>query len=493
MAKKSILKISLWVIFAALIFIGYFFSGHQAKKYHLDYIPSNSNGIILIDVKEIGKEFYHLIKKNPSELLKLSSEYEVKSIQEPGFDPLSKIALYTEVYKGNILFGIILPEANADSFFKTFNLKNEEEYIHSMGTEKICIYKKNNAFAFIQNKVGFFVKMIHQEKPLNTAFVMNYFNFLNEDQKNLKSTNANSLKSIKKSKDHLAFWTNPSGFRLFSLNKLFKAMSTSVNFTKGKLTLKIDADLFENHSFTETNNAIKELKEFEIAKLSANVNQQLIKSLVQDYMPSIINNCLNDWNGEFYLSIIGFRNENVLLNDGTNISKEFNIPEIAAAFKLDNVANIKSAIINDSAFIKIENGYSFKLKKFNNEKCFLYFKDDHLLFSTKQIANNKYTVAFNTFHFKIDFKKLIENYPSKSISHRFILNMLQEKVQLNELNLKYNGKTDNTIHLNGNFYFGDKDQHKLVEFLEDIKNIPFKDLLSTLTSSSELIVPPNKK
>ena len=270
-------------------------------------------------------------------------------------------------------------------------------------------------------------------------------------------------------------------------------MSTSVNFTKGKLTLKIDADLFENHSFTETNNAIKELKEFEIAKLSANVNQQLIKSLVQDYMPSIINNCLNDWNGEFYLSIIGFRNENVLLNDGTNISKEFNIPEIAAAFKLDNVANIKSAIINDSAFIKIENGYSFKLKKFNNEKCFLYFKDDHLLFSTKQIANNKYTVAFNTFHFKIDFKKLIENYPSKSISHRFILNMLQEKIQLNELNLKYNGKTDNTIHLDGNFYFGDKDQHKLVEFLEDIKNIPFKDLLSTLTSSSELIVPPNKK
>ena len=90
-----------------------------------------------------------------------------------------------------------------------------------MGTEKICIYKKNNAFAFIQNKVGFFVKMIHQEKPLNTAFVMNYFNFLNEDQKNLKSTSANSLESIKKSKDHLAFGpTHPDLDYLASTNYL---------------------------------------------------------------------------------------------------------------------------------------------------------------------------------------------------------------------------------------------------------------------------------
>ena len=134
-------------------------------KYHLKLIPSNSNGIIIIDVKEIIQEYYTLFKKDPSELLKLTTDQEINSIQNPGFNPLSIIVIYTEVYNDNILLGLIMPDAEHGHFFKTFNLKNETALIDNTRNKHICVYQQNNAFAFIQNNVGFFIKVINQKKP----------------------------------------------------------------------------------------------------------------------------------------------------------------------------------------------------------------------------------------------------------------------------------------------------------------------------------------
>ena len=493
MSQKNIIKSILWTLFVALLLLGYIFSGIDAKKYHLKLIPSNSNGIIIIDVKEIIQEYYTLFKKDPSELLKLTTDQEINSIQNPGFNPLSKIVIYTEVYNDNILLGLIIPDAEHGHFFKTFNLKNETTLIDNTRNKHICVYQQNNAFAFIQKNVGFFIKVIHQKKPLDSAFANSYYNYLLADQKNRTVRKNNALDNIKNSKDHLAIWSNSSGFRILSLNKLFAAISTSINFEKGKLALKIDADLFDNHSFTETNNEITKLKEFELAKLSANVNQQLIESLVNEYMPLSIKSCLNEWSGEFYLSILGFRNKDVLYNDSTNISKEFNIPDIAMAFKLNNIDQLKRSILEDSTIHPIENGCYFWLKNFINEKCYLYFNDDHLLFSSTPLKNEKLSITFNTFHLNVDLERLIENYPPKDFLQKTIVSLIQQKAQFKELNIKYKGRTENTIQLDGDFYLGEEEQHKLLEFLEDIKSVPFKDLLSTFTSSSRLIVPPIKK
>ena len=493
MSKKNIIKSIIWALFITFLFLGYLLSGIESKKYHLNHIPSKSNGVIIIDIKEIAKEYYRLFKRKPSELLKLSTGQEIESIQNPGFNPFSKIVAYTEIFNGNILFGLIMPDADPDYFFKTFNLKNETELIFPDESNHLCYYKKNNAFAFIQNNVGFFIKVIHQEKPVNINYAKSYYDFLLADKKKRSTYKNNALDKMKNNKEHLSIWTNSSGFRVLSLNKLFSAMSTSINFKKGKLSLNVDADLSKDHSFIETSNQLTELKEIEVAKLSANVNQQLIKSLVSKYMPKKIDRCLNDWGGGFYLSVIGFRDENVFLNDGTNISKEFNLPELAIGFELDNIDQIKASILNDSLFTRTENGCYFLLNNVKNEKCYLYFNNDHLLFSTLELTKQQLDISFNTFHLNIDFRKFFDLYPTKNIIQRTVLNLFQQQVQLKELNLKYNSRSKNTIHLVGDFFLGNPNQHKLIEFLQQIKSIPIKDVLSTFTSSSRLLVPPIKK
>ena len=126
MSKKNIIKSIIWALFITFLFLGYLLSGIESKKYHLNHIPSKSNGVIIIDIKEIAKEYYRLFKRKPSELLKLSTGQEIESIQNPGFNPFSKIVAYTEIFNGNILFGLIMPDADPDYFFKTFNLSSNK-------------------------------------------------------------------------------------------------------------------------------------------------------------------------------------------------------------------------------------------------------------------------------------------------------------------------------------------------------------------------------
>ena len=97
--------------------------------------------------------------------------------------------------------------------------------------------------------------------------------------------------------------------------------------------------------------------------------------------------------------------------------------------------------------------------------------------------------------FFISKKNNVEStlYPTKNIIQRTVLNLFQQQVQLKKLNLKYNSRSKNTIHLVGDFFLGNSNQHKLIEFLQQIKSIPIKDVLSTFTSSSRLLVPPIKK
>jgi len=270
-------------------------------------------------------------------------------------------------------------------------------------------------------------------------------------------------------------------------------MSTSVNFKKGKLELKINAELFKDHSFTETTNETTKLKSYELAKLSANVNPKLIRMQVKKYMPNSIDSCLRKWKGEFYLAIIGFREKDVYLKDSNHLSQEFQLPELAVAFKLKNMEQVKNSVLKDSAIIKSKYGYFFWIKDLINEKCYLYFKDDHLLISTKQIPIEKSEINFNTFYLKMDLEKLISSYPAKKLLQRSIINIIQQQAQLKELYLKYKGRSKNIIHIAGEFKLGAQNQHQLVQFLKKIKTVPVKDVISTFTSSSSLIVPSRKK
>jgi len=498
MSTKAIIKSVLWILFVILLILGYFYSGSNSKNYHLERIPQNANGVILIDLKEIAKEYYVLFKQNPEELLKLSKnrllkKTKIESIQNPGFNPFSKIVAYTEFFNANILFGIIVPEANPDHFFETFNLKNEADIVTSDKKANLCFYPKNNAFAFIDNKVGFFIKLIHQKNPIDIDYAENYHTYLINNKVNSSSSKINALNKIKNANDHISVWSNSAGFRLSNLNKLFSAMSTSINFKKGKLKLEIDADLYSNNSFTESSNILNDLKEYELAKFTTNINQELIKSVLSKHIPKKVESWLNEWNGEFYLSIIGFRNKDVLSIDTNNISKEINLPELAIGIQIDNINKFKNSIKDDSTFIQTEDGCYFWITDLLNEKCYLYFQNDYLLFSTIQLTKSKRSASFNTFHLNIDFEKLIESYPPKNIVQGALIKLFQQQIGLKEINLKYSGKTENTIHLNGSLIMGDSKKHKLVEFFEQIKAIPIKDVLSSFTSSSKLIVPPIKE
>ena len=90
MSTKAIIKSVLWILFVILLILGYFYSGSNSKNYHLERIPQNANGVILIDLKEIAKEYYVLFKHNPEELLKLSKnrllkKTKIESIQNKTF------------------------------------------------------------------------------------------------------------------------------------------------------------------------------------------------------------------------------------------------------------------------------------------------------------------------------------------------------------------------------------------------------------------------
>ena len=515
--KKKITWIT-GVLFIIVLFIGYYFSVRKSNTDHLNMIPSTANFVVLIDLKEIAKENYNILKQKPEELLKLTKKIFKKksltSIKNTGFNPLTKAVIYTEDFNGQSLIGLILPDVEEDHFFELFNLKNEKFKIESQSSSILCFYPINNAFAIILNGSGYFIKTVNREKETNIEFAENYSNHLIEDLK--KKQLNNSIQKIKNNKNHISIWANPNDLYSTSLNNLFSDLVANINFSKGIISFEIEAELINNNSFPEIKNTISDLNNNELARISTTINSSFIKQSLAPYFPSEVTNLINKCENGICLSVLGFNDQDVFFSDSTLFDREvnikellkeltnrlpneidvdyipdkdfklLNIPDIVIGFKTKNLIALEQLIKADSTFKSIKNGYSFSIPGLLDKKAdvykeklaFVYLHSDQLIISTKKIDLQYFSCAFNTFYLKINFDKLINEYPA-NIIQRMGFEFLKEDNEIkklsslfiHELEIKYTNRSNNKIFLEGHCSIGNDDEYIILELIKPLSNL----------------------
>ena len=99
MNKQQLIKWSFWPILVAVILIVYSYISAEAVNKHLNFIPAHAKAVVVVDSKYLAKDFFELLKFNPTKIDEVLSVEENNDVNElpaelPGIVPLEKMAFY---------------------------------------------------------------------------------------------------------------------------------------------------------------------------------------------------------------------------------------------------------------------------------------------------------------------------------------------------------------------------------------------------------------
>ena len=498
MNKQQLIKWSFWPILVAVILIVYSYISAEAVNKHLNFIPANAKAVVVVDSKYLAKDFFELLKFNPTKIDEVLSVEENNDINElpaelPGIVPLEKMAFYlyqdTRTKDQQFFRCFIASLSDGSQFLRKMNGMREEAIVANIEGGQVHFFKEDNKLVLIKENIGLVIEPINPTFKLNIAIGEEHYMSVFSNEAISLSEESPSFSETLRQKNHVTIWSpNEEGMlkgfvgEMIGVDKMFNSQSISVNLIDENIETIVHLFLNEKDLLIEKSTDIVPLNNQELLRLSMSLNPKKLKDYFQSLIPSENYFLTDTWTGQISTSIIGFRNEPVyklkadtlidnskldtlIQIDTVELSRLVNLPHFALAIELADGKTVRELIRMDST-ITAKDGYFYtKIPNLINENIYIKITGNDLLLSSTP-SGLKYKPSYSTFAFNMNIEGLISNYPPKDMLQALFIPTIN-KFDFKSFEMYYDKMNDDFICLNGKLELGKEDVHSL------LKVVPF--------------------
>ncbi len=473
-----------------LIVLGYQFTQRKSKYTPGKIVPVHAQAVLYTSPQAILKDFYHLLKHNPTLLDSIvDTKIDLKEIQKNakgnGINPLEDIVLYQYKDKNEPVIGIILDVFNPTQFY---NFISPKGYMQTEYKEGEILLFPNGSAVLKQDKKTVLLKYLNPDAKFNKENAQEQFDAIFSSSERLVDVSSNFNEFIQAHK-HIGIWVSKNNKEITDIGDVFHILNNfgdkAVNLTAKKKNIEINAslELLDQNFFVSTNKKTVKLSTHEIAKLSLTTTPKYAYNIISQSVPSSLNYIENYCSGEICLAFIGYRTTPVYTTkivekidsktfhtvkelDTVEFSPLVNVPELMGVAKIKQAKKLIEKLQQDTSIIKENDYYKIPHPVFVSD--YIYLKvNNELLFVGTCLKFNDILPEFTTFSFCYHVHKSIAKYPPKNAVQKMGLLALPE-VPISAVNIYYDTITPTALKLKGDINFTQNKHHSILQLTGEI-------------------------
>ncbi|MCT4581013.1 MAG: hypothetical protein N4A35_06310 [Flavobacteriales bacterium] len=496
---QKIITVLALSILTLLIIGGLFFITQSKKNTPLNIVPYNASNVAFIKPEKIAKDFYTLLKRNPTLLdSATNSKVDLKEIEDNmggnGLNPLVDGVIYTftdSIDHANYI-GIICEVINEEKFIKSLTKTPETIQRNVFQNGEIITLAQENIILLRHQKQAVILQNTTPQGTTQIAIAEHQFETIFSQTPQFLSQVDASYSDFIEQENHLGIWSSKENpllkeyFDLFKFTQNFGSKTFSLNSNKETIDLQIVTKIKSANILTSKNQKAIALNTNELIKFSLSTTPFYLKDIFQKSLQEEQHYILDFCEGAFCSGIIGYRTSpvyttkmdqkidpetfsTVLAIDTVEASPLFNIPEVMHALKISN-PNALFDTLNQDSLIKNHAGYwTIPHPYFVEELLYLAIKDDVLYIGTNKNFE-ALTPEFTTFSLVADLPKTIKSYPPKNAIQKIGLSVIPD-FKVTTIAIEYDKIEENNLYLKGAMHTSDPSQHALLILAGEVLNL----------------------